>query len=759
MNDRTSRPAAIRVLAVVEASSVTGPAKNLIAVATELARSEHPGASIRVVTFIRGAASNAFVAACQSAGIEVDVIGERYSFDLGVIPQLRRVILGHRPDIIQTHSIKSHFLIRLSGAQKRIPWIAFHHGYTAENLKMRLYNQLDRWSLRGADRVVTVCGAFAAALQHLGVRQERLTVLHNAVSPILRAPAEEVIDLRRRLGIPFDALVLLSVGRLSAEKAHCDLVRAVAALKQGGTAREFRLVLVGSGPELSRIQELRRALGVEDLVVLAGTTTNMAQYYSLADVFVLPSHSEGSPNALLEAMMAGLPVVAAAVGGVPEIVESGTNGLLVPARDIQAMSSRIAELLGNEALRRRLGEHARTWVEVHHSRESYVSSVRELYRQVAPKLNILLVIESLVHRGGTELQLLELVSRVDRIRFRMHVCCFEKNVPPLQLPGPHRIMALPLTKVNSLAAIGAVLRLRAYIQRNKIDIVQTFMFKGSVIGVLAALDTRCRAIITSRRSLDFPQGHPRLVRFLNRRTTRILANAEAVKSKVAEMEQVSPDKIDVLYNGVDLDRFSPRGSSEFDTLGRLGIPEDAVVVGIVANLRPVKDIPLFLRAAQIVAARVPRAVFLVVGQGPMKEELEALASELGIREKVFFAGGAADVAEYLPCIRVGCLSSEMEGFSNAILEYMAAGIPVVATAVGGSVEAILHGVTGYLVEKRCPAEFAGYVTQLLQNEEDRVAMGRRGNARCREIFDIQGVVRRHEEYWTRLFVSNDPPPE
>src|ERR1035437_10033174 len=163
----------------MEARSVTGPAKNLLAVARGLAREQ--AASIRIVVFTRHETSNAFIEACERAGVAVDVIRERYRFDLGVIPQLRNIVHRSAPDILQSHITKSHFLIRLCGLNPDLPWIAFNHGYTAEDLKVRLYNQLDRWSLRGADRVVTVCGAFADRLRRWGISERRITVLHNAV--------------------------------------------------------------------------------------------------------------------------------------------------------------------------------------------------------------------------------------------------------------------------------------------------------------------------------------------------------------------------------------------------------------------------------------------------------------------------------------------------------------------------------------------------------------------------------------------------
>src|SRR5439155_23779024 len=136
---------------------------------------------------------NAFVAAARAQEVEVDVIPERFRFDPRAIRQLRRIVAKRAPDIVQTHMIKSHFLTKLSGIGREYSWVAYHHGYTTPDSKMRFYNQLNRWSLPSADRVITVCGAFAEDLQQEGVRRERIVVCHNSVT----APAVVSEDSKR----------------------------------------------------------------------------------------------------------------------------------------------------------------------------------------------------------------------------------------------------------------------------------------------------------------------------------------------------------------------------------------------------------------------------------------------------------------------------------------------------------------------------------------------------------------------------------
>lgn len=330
----------------MEALGVTGPARNVIAFA--------PHADIHVATFerIRAAAAHtagvyAFASACRSAGINVTVIPERFAFDPAVLRRVDSLIEDIAPQIVQTHNLKSHFLMAL--VRRRCPWIAFHHGYTATDAKMLAYNQIDRWSLPRADRVLTTCHAFVADLTRRGVDRSRIGVLHNAV----RVP--RLVNRRHLYGAADPRGIVLSVGRLSREKGHDTLVDACARLNESGDA--VLLHLVGAGPERARLA--RMAVRDPPSVRLHGHVVDVQPFYQECDVFVLPSRSEGSPNALLEAMASACPIVATAVGGVPEIVEDGRTALLVPPDNPAALASAVRRLLHDDVFARRLGRAAR----------------------------------------------------------------------------------------------------------------------------------------------------------------------------------------------------------------------------------------------------------------------------------------------------------------------------------------------------------------------------------------------------------------
>jgi glycosyltransferase involved in cell wall biosynthesis len=355
-------PPSVRILAMMEAASVTGPAKNLIGFCRWLYTVEgaQTGLCVTIATFARGAVaegSHGFADAARAAGITTHIIHERHRFDLGIIPQLREIVASTRPDIIQTHNGKSHLLVRfLAELRARRLWFAFQHGYQDTDLKLRLYNQVDRVTLRSADRVISVCRAFAPRLIAYGVKPERIRVLHNAAVPTASVPDTRRMQLRDQLRIRNDESVVLTIGRLSREKGHADLVRALGMLRS--IPHTWRLVLVGVGPEQGALERLAASLKISGRVVFAGFQRDVTHFYAIAHLFVLPSHSEGSSNVLLEAMMAGVPIVATRAGGTPEIVLDEDTGLLVPIRDPHALAGAIARLLHEPDLAARLAYSA-----------------------------------------------------------------------------------------------------------------------------------------------------------------------------------------------------------------------------------------------------------------------------------------------------------------------------------------------------------------------------------------------------------------
>jgi glycosyltransferase involved in cell wall biosynthesis len=276
--------------------------------------------------------------------------------------------------------------VRLTGLQRRIPWIAFFHGFTSRNARDRFYNRIGWWALRGAPHIVTVCRAFAADLQRSGVPADRISVRHNIVAPFVAPLPSEMAALRNRLAIPADARVVLAVGRLSKEKGHIDLLDAIALIRAARDCAGIRFILVGDGPERAVLQQRSHELGLADCVVFTGHQEDMGIYYGLADAFVLPSHSEGSPNVLLEAMAAGLPIVSTDAGGAAELVSDGNTALVVERQAPQALSHALSALLDDRDLAGRLGKAARCAAR-EYTPEAYTRSLAGIYQAVADEVS------------------------------------------------------------------------------------------------------------------------------------------------------------------------------------------------------------------------------------------------------------------------------------------------------------------------------------------------------------------------------------
>jgi glycosyltransferase involved in cell wall biosynthesis len=247
-----------------------------------------------------------------------------------------------------------------------------------------LYNECDRVSLRRADRVVTLARAFVDHLTRRGVQAERVMVLHNAIDA---RPRRRIDEERQRLralwGIDAGEPVVLCVGRLSREKGHRDLIAALARLKTRHRVAPFRLVVAGDGPERNALQSLAQRAGIADAIRWLGYIENAERLYGGADAAVLPSHSEGSPVALLEAAAYGLPIVATAVGGVPEILEDGESGLLVPPRDPDALAAALYVIVADRTTAARLGRNAHAAVAARHDPMTRTCTLIQMYRQLA----------------------------------------------------------------------------------------------------------------------------------------------------------------------------------------------------------------------------------------------------------------------------------------------------------------------------------------------------------------------------------------
>jgi glycosyltransferase involved in cell wall biosynthesis len=318
---------------------------------------------------------------------------------------------------------------------------------------------------------------------------------------------------------------------------------------------------------------------------------------------------------------------------------------------------------------------------------------------------------------------------------------------------------IPEFRLNSFYDLNAARQLRrfaALLRERRIDIVQTYDFYTNVFGMAGASLARVPVRIAARRETEGVRTPAQ--KFVERRAFNlshiIVANSEAVRQEVIR-GGVPSDKIVTIYNGMDTKRVAPRTDlNRREVLEQLGLPLEPArrFVTVVANMRhAMKDQATFLRAARRVRTEIQDAAFVLAGEGELMESLRVEARELGLEKDTFFTGRCARVADLLAVSSVCVLSSKgVEGFSNSIIEYMAAARPVVATDIGGAREAVVDGETGYIVEPENEEEMAARIISLLKDPERAREMGERGLKVVREKFSCEAQLAEIEKLYARL---------
>jgi L-malate glycosyltransferase len=377
------------------------------------------------------------------------------------------------------------------------------------------------------------------------------------------------------------------------------------------------------------------------------------------------------------------------------------------------------------------------------------------------KTRVLFVIGTL-SIGGSERQLVELATHLAP-RFAPTVCCLSAmgplgtdltraGVPVIDLGFGEVSSRLGVARVRAVIRwMFGVVRFTRLLGRLRPDVVHGVLPHAYVVGAVAARLAGVPVVVAGRRSLaNFKRGRPlyRLAeRVVNRWTDLVIANCHAVRNDTLASERLDPGKVVVVHNGLEVTRYDAPVDPELRAALQVG-PGPVVIV--VANLIAYKGHTFFLKAWAEVCRAWPDAVALLVGDGPERAALEALARDLGVAERVRFLGTRTDVPALLAISDLLVHPSTEEGFCNAILEAMAAGRPVVATDVGGNREAVVDGETGLLVPSRDARPLAGAIASMLERPDLAKRMGIAARQRVAATFDRSMMVRRYEDVYDGL---------
>ncbi|WP_337286676.1 glycosyltransferase [Candidatus Methylomirabilis sp.] len=364
------------------------------------------------------------------------------------------------------------------------------------------------------------------------------------------------------------------------------------------------------------------------------------------------------------------------------------------------------------------------------------------------RIRIGYVIPQLAH-GGAERQLYELSRGLDAARFRGFVYCLSERTFPYGDMIRRAGVELRILKPHGHFDITRILQLARLLRKDRIDILHAFLFHGNGYAWPARRLAGVSHLVTSARNCQTVGWHRDWVnRLAFRNSDAIICNGEAVRLFIGRQYRAPAEKCAMIYNGVDLERFTP--SMEVPpSIRRSG---DRLVI-TVGRLVPQKDIELFLDAAALLAQKQARVRFLIVGDGPCRGVLERYAAGNGLNGQVAFLGERTDVPELLCTADVVWLTSAWEGLSNLLLEAMACARPIVTRDVGACREIVRHGVNGYLVPTRDADAFAQYTLGLLTNPVQASEMGQAGRKIAEENFSISAMIRNTAKLYDSLLHS------
>jgi glycosyltransferase involved in cell wall biosynthesis len=374
--------------------------------------------------------------------------------------------------------------------------------------------------------------------------------------------------------------------------------------------------------------------------------------------------------------------------------------------------------------------------------------------------------------GGTERQAAELLNRLDLTRYDVRLAVL-KHEGMLYEQIAERFPVVPefrFTGFYNANACRQYLRLRDLLRRERIDLVHAHDFYAGVLGVIAGRLAGVRVLASQRHLvLSDRRIHEWGQRFINRFAHKVLVNSEAIKERILATSGIPAEKIIVIRNG-----FIPgkdetdiachngdRQSGEVAGNGKpppareeicreLGLDRDVKLVGMVGRLEPVKGHRFFVEAAARVAREHPNVHFLLVGDGQLKNEIQQQAANLGVAERLHLLGYREDATRIVAAFDLSVLASLHEGLPNTVLEAMAAGVPVVATAVGGAKELVIEGETGYLAPPADADTLARRISWALAHEEERMRFAASARESVRSNYGMSRMVSEVERLYDQL---------
>jgi glycosyltransferase involved in cell wall biosynthesis len=363
---------------------------------------------------------------------------------------------------------------------------------------------------------------------------------------------------------------------------------------------------------------------------------------------------------------------------------------------------------------------------------------------MTPK-RVLFVLDTLDF-GGTETQTVQVAQRLKAAGHQMTVACLHPGGPLTENLLNAGIRIVPFSTHGSLLSprnIWQLVRLALFIRREQFDVVHSHDLWANLTGVPAARLAGTALVFSSQRDLAhlwwYTPLRTKVIRLIHRMSTKVIANSDAVRDHVVNAFLIPLRRVCVIRNGVDVARFANTHASREQLFP--GVRRQDKLVAVVANMHSdVKGHHDIVEAAKEVCRVMPQVKFVLIGDGEERPRISDHVRQLHLEENFLFLGRRQDVPDLLSCCDLFLLASRAEGFPNVVLEAMAAGLPVVATAVGGVVEIVEDGRSGLIVPPQCPQEMAKAIVRILSDPELGLRLAEAGQEQVRRQFSFERVV-------------------
>ncbi len=358
--------------------------------------------------------------------------------------------------------------------------------------------------------------------------------------------------------------------------------------------------------------------------------------------------------------------------------------------------------------------------------------------------HVLFLIDHLMALGGGETNLLKVAELMPPELIRCSIATFRIK-PEIRQSISVPVYIFPWKRFFHLDAWKAVIALRKLIRAEKVDIVQTYFETSNLWGGLVAKLSGA-LLLSSRRDMGILRKtrHALAYRVVNRLSDRVLAVSEEVKRFCVDADRINPNKVSVVYNGVDLKRIAAEDSAA-NPFADADWADAPHIITCLANIRKVKGIDVLIRTAQRVCRELPNTVFVIAGslyERDYSEEIQGMIRSLNLERNVKLLGFVGDPVPLLKMSDAFCLLSRSEGFSNALLEAMACGVPSIVTRVGGNPEAITDGENGFLVPVGDDAAAAEKLLGLLRDPERAAEIGENGCSSVQTRFSADVMIQK-----------------